>query len=156
MKKERIIPFIMLVGLPLVLGILSSLLAGDLAQKYGEFTLPPLSPPGWLFGVVWPILYILMGISSYLIYLEPPSQERNRCLLVYFVQLFINFIWSPIFFGVEFLGLAVAVIIILDMLVLYCIITFRKVRPLAGNLLIPYILWIAFATYLCAGVALLN
>ena len=116
----------------------------------------PLSPPGWVFPVVWGILYALMGISAARIYRNPPSRERSRGLNLFIAQLAVNFFWSPIFFNLQAFGLAFFWLLMLWGLVLWMILTFRKTDPIAAKLQIPYLLWLTFAAYLNLGVWYLN
>ena len=139
-----------------LIGILSGLFAGNTGQLYASFIKPPLSPPGWLFGVVWPVLYLLMGIAAYLIYLAPQSQDRQQAITLYWVQLFVNFLWPIVFFRFEGYWLSVAVILLLVILVAMTTLQFWKINKTAGYLMLPYLLWLLFATYLNIGVAVLN
>ena len=115
---------------------------------------PVLSPPDWLFPVAWTILYVLMGISSYLIYRDDGID--SEALGVYKLQLFVNLMWSIIFFVFKFYLVSFVWILILDALVIYMIIKFYKINKMASYLQIPYLLWILFASYLTLGVYLLN
>ena len=117
---------------------------------------PPLSPPGWVFPVVWSILYALMGISAARIYRNPPSRERSCGLNLFIAQLVVNFFWSPIFFNLQAFGLAFFWLLMLWGLVLWMILTFRKTDLSAAKLQIPYLLWLTFAAYLNLGVWYLN
>ena len=117
---------------------------------------PPLSPPGWVFPVVWTILFALMGISAARVYLAPPSKERSRGLNLFIAQLVVNFFWSPIFFNLQAFGFAFFWLLILWVLVLWMIFAFRRVDPTAAKLQIPYQLWLTFAAYLNLGVWFLN
>ena len=117
---------------------------------------PPLSPPMLLFPIVWGILYLLMGISAARIYLEPPSLSRSRGLNLYAAQLIVNFFWSLIFFNARAFGFAFFWLLLLWVLVLLMILTFRKTDPIAAWLQVPYLLWLTFAAYLNLGVWLLN
>ena len=117
---------------------------------------PPLTPPQWVFPVVWTILYALMGISAARISLTPPSKERNRGLNLFTVQLIVNFFWPLLFFNAQAFGFALIWLILLWVLVLAVILTFRKIDKTAAWLLIPYLLWLTFAVYLNAGVYILN
>lgn len=152
--KNVIILFICIVA-PLIIGILSSYLSGNIGSKYEILSLPPLSPPGWLFGVVWPILYVLMGISIFLI-VRSSYKEKSIAINLFILQLILNFIWSPIFFGIGNLWLAFVIVIILDIVVLLCIIKFKKINTVASALITPYFLWLLFATYLNISVAMIN
>ncbi len=147
---------IFIIGTELV-GALSSLLSGDFSSFYSELTKPPLSPPGIIFPIVWAILYALMGISAYMIYVSDDDiEEKRKALTLYAVQLFVNFMWSIIFFRFEQIGAAAVVVILLVMLVAAMILSFKRIRPLAGYLNIPYLLWVLFAAYLNVGFLILN
>ena len=117
---------------------------------------PPLSPPSFLFPIVWGILYALMGISAARIYISPGSRPRNRGLNVYIIQLSVNFFWSLIFFNLQAYGLAFIWLLLLWILVLWMIFLFYRIDPLAAKLQIPYLLWLTFAVYLNFGVWYLN
>lgn len=117
---------------------------------------PPLTPPQWVFPVVWSILYALMGISAARISLTPPSKERNRGLNLFTAQLIVNFFWPLLFFNAQAFGFVLIWLILLWVLVLAVILTFRKIDKTAAWLLIPYLLWLTFAVYLNAGVYILN
>ena len=117
---------------------------------------PPLSPPGWLFPVVWSILYALMGVGAARVCLAPPSRTRSLGLNLFVVQLIVNFFWSPIFFNAQAFGFAFLWLLLLWGLVLWMTCTFRKTDPLAAKLQIPYLLWLTFAAYLNFGVWYLN
>ncbi|MFT8725411.1 TspO/MBR family protein [Liquorilactobacillus nagelii] len=148
--------FIFIIVIELI-GSLSAVFAGDIKTIYSHLSLPVLSPPTYLFGIVWPILYALIGIAGYLIYYTPSIQHDKVINYVLFgSQLVINFIWSIIFFKYEAYWLSFAVIIVLDLIVLLCIINFFKSSQLASILFVPYFVWIIFASYLTIGVAILN
>lgn len=143
-------------GIPLAVGGLSALLSGGMGN-YGEFVQPPLSPPGWVFPVVWTILYLLMGYASYrILTAEAEPELRRRALLFYGLQLFLNFIWSPVFFGLEWYLAAFFILIGLWVLIYITMKKFAQIDELASDLLLPYILWVTFAGYLNLGVYLLN
>ena len=140
-----------------VLGIgwLSSFLAGDISGVYVLLEKPPLSPPGHIFPVVWTILYLLMGIAAWLVS-RSGGPGKASALFWFFVQLAVNFSWSIIFFRFGLYWAALAVLLLLDILVIHTIRLFRKQNPTAAWLMVPYLLWILFATYLNAAFALLN
>ncbi len=147
---------IFVIGTELV-GALSALFAGDFSSFYSGLNQPPLAPPGIVFPIVWTILYALMGISAYLIYdSEDISGERSEALGVYAAQLFVNFMWSIVFFRFEKPEAAAVVIILLAVLVVAMILKFRKISPAAAYLNIPYLLWVIFAAYLNIGGVVLN
>ncbi len=144
------------ISIPLFLiGGLSSYLTRNSMQVYSELNTPKLSPPSWIFSIVWPILYILMGIASYIVY-EADSIYKSKALTIYASQLILNFIWSIVFFNLEKYWLSVAIIIVLNILIFLTIIYFYIVDKKAAFLLIPYMLWVLFATYLNVSIALLN
>ena len=117
---------------------------------------PPLSPPSWLFPVVWTILYALMGIGAARVWMTPQSTNRSSGLNLFVTQLIINFFWSLIFFNAQAFGIAFLWLLLLWILVLRMILEFRKVDKPAGNIQIPYLLWLTFAAYLNLGVWYLN
>lgn len=138
-------------------GIVSSLLAGPVSSTYSTLTKPPLSPPGWMFGIVWPLLYAMMGIAAYLIYSSNASKsDITKALKLYAFQLFLNFTWSIVFFRFDMLWFALIILLILDVVVICTIAVFSRIDKRAALLMLPYLLWILFATYLNAGIALLN
>ncbi|MEF7456376.1 TspO/MBR family protein [Pediococcus pentosaceus] len=153
-KSKWIQLIIAVVGVELI-GSLSGLLAGDIKAIYNSFTLPPFSPPDRLFGIVWPILYLMIGIVGYLIF-TVRSNYRKTNLTLFIAQLFLNFIWSIVFFNVSSRWTGLLIILVLDALVFFCIKEFYKSSKLAAYLMIPYFLWILFATYLTLGTAILN
>ena len=138
-------------------GALSGWLTRDAMQVYAQTILqPPLSPPGWVFPVVWTVLYALMGISAARIYLVPASKERSLGLNLFITQLVVNFFWSPVFFNLQAFGFAFLWLLLLWILVLWMILSFRETDGLAAALQIPYLLWLTFAAYLNLGVWYLN
>jgi tryptophan-rich sensory protein len=117
---------------------------------------PFFMPPGWAFGVVWPILYALLGIALALILAEPPSDRRRNALLAFFAQLALNFAWSPIFFAAHAIQIALGVIVVMAALAAFTAGQFRRIRPLAGYLMVPYLLWLCFAATLNSAIGRLN
>lgn len=118
---------------------------------------PSLSPPGWLFPVVWTVLYILMGVASYLVYTSrAPQRHRRSALAFYAVQLLFNFAWSIIFFNLEAYLFAFVWLCALWLLILITMLLFFRADRTAGLLMLPYLLWVSFAGYLNYGIYLLN
>ena len=118
---------------------------------------PPLSPPGWLFPVVWTILYLLMGYASYRVATSgADSGKIRRALTLYGAQLAVNFLWPLVFFGLGWYLVAFFILILLWVLILLTMRAFSEIDEVAGNLLLPYLLWVTFAGYLNFGVYLLN
>ena len=138
-------------------GLAAGLLTGNSAEMYGQLAVkPPLAPPGWLFPVVWTVLYALMGIGAGLVASELPGRDRDRGLNLMVAQLIVNFFWPLLFFNAGAYGLALVWLLLLLVLVVWMTLEFRKVSPLAALLQIPYILWLLFAIYLNAAVWYLN
>lgn len=145
------------IGLSLGVGFLSGLISREGTQIYAQMLQkPPLSPPGWVFGVVWTILYTLMGISAAMVWAAPQTMARSRGLNLFIAQLIVNFFWSPIFFNARAYGLAFVWLLVLWILVLLMILEFRKVDKTTAWLQIPYLAWLTFAAYLNWGVWQLN
>ena len=117
---------------------------------------PPLSPPPAVFPIVWGILYALMGISAARVYLSPPSTARSRGLVLFLVQLGMNFLWSPLFFSAQAFGWAFLWLVLLWALVIWMLWTFSRVDKAAAWLQLPYLIWLTFAAYLNFGVWFLN
>lgn len=146
----------LIISLLISLGVggLSFLITMGSMDIYKYLVKPPLAPPSILFPIVWTILYILMGISAYLIYRD--SSIDNGALKVYLIQLFINFVWPILFFLLSYRLLSLIWIILLVIVVIVMIIKFYKVNRVAAYLQIPYLIWILFATYLNLGFYILN
>ena len=143
-------------GLPLAVGGLSTLVSGGM-DLYGQLVKPPLSPPGWVFPVVWSVLFLLMGYASYrVLTADAPKEEKRRALIFYGVQLALNFLWSPVFFGLGRLLLAFAILVALWVMILLTGNLFSQIDKNAGKLLVPYLLWVTFAGYLNFAFFLLN
>ncbi|HWR19155.1 MAG TPA: TspO/MBR family protein [Clostridia bacterium] len=155
MKKINWLQLLVIVLITELVGVLASILSGNIGQIYTSFIKPPLSPPAWLFGVVWPVLYLLMGIAAYIIY-QSRAPNRKDAIVLYWIQLFVNFLWPIIFFRFAWYWLAVVGILMLDVLVFVAMLWFYKIKKAAGYLMLPYLLWIFFATYLNIGIAVLN
>ncbi|GAA4720972.1 tryptophan-rich sensory protein [Sphingomonas lutea] len=117
---------------------------------------PFFMPPGWAFGLVWPILYALMGVALAMVLSEPPSQRRRTGLVLFFVQLAMNFAWSPIFFAAHDITLAKYVIFVMAVVAAGAAGQFLRLRRTAGLLLIPYLAWLIFAATLNSAIEDLN
>lgn len=138
-------------------GALSGWLAQGGAELYATMIeKPPLSPPGWVFPVVWAILYALLGIGVARVWMAPASREKTLALQVFAVQLVFNFFWSLIFFRLQAYGVAFLWLLVLWALILWMILAFHRVDRLGSKLQIPYLAWVTFAGYLNLGVWLLN
>ena len=143
--------------IPPAAGGLGALLAGGFGESYGAMYKPLLSPPGWVFPIVWTALYLLMGCASYLVLTSEASEpRRRRALTVFAVQLGINLLWPLFFFRLGWYGFAFVWLLLLIAAVLACRLLFRYIDKRAGDLLLPYVIWLFFAAYLNLGVAILN
>jgi len=148
---------IVCIAVPLLVGGLAALLTQDSMSTFAALNQPPLSPPGWLFPIVWTILYILMGISSYLILQSgADEQEIGRAISIYVYQLIVNFLWPTFFFNLGWYLFSLLWLLLLWVMVLIMIIRFYNISKTAGYLQIPYLVWLTFAAYLNLGVWLLN
>ena len=144
-------------AVPLITGAVSGFLTRSAMQQYGQLNQPPLSPPSAVFPVVWTTLFLLMGISAYLVTMKRSDGLKSYDIpAVYWIQLIVNFIWPLIFFNLAIYGIALAWLILLIILVIYMIFQFHDITPAAGWLQVPYLLWLIFAGYLNAGICLLN
>lgn len=124
---------------------------------YATLNKPFFSPPNWIFAPVWTLLYLLMGVSLYLIWTHRGKKKQTREAIMYFLaQLACNFLWTPVFFGLKSPFLALIVIIIMWILIVFTIKRFYALSKTAGYLLIPYLSWVSFATMLNAAILLLN
>lgn len=145
------------VGIPLATGALSSLLTHRHMEAFHQLRQPPLSPPDWVFPVVWTGLYVLMGTAAYLVHLSSAGKPRRfRALSLYAATLVLNFFWPLLFFGLGAHLSALMLLVMLLALIAGNAWFFYSIRPIAGLLLLPYLLWTAFAGYLNLGVYLLN
>ncbi|MCY7338805.1 MAG: tryptophan-rich sensory protein [Sphingomonas bacterium] len=144
--RKALIAVPVLVVIGSLVGIISN--SGFANNWYAPLAKPSFQPPGWAFGAVWTTLYTMMGIALAAILNEPASKQRRVALTLFIAQLALNFAWSPIFFGGGMIEAALLVILAMNVLVTMTIIAFWKIRPLAGALLIPYLLWLCLATAL--------
>lgn len=143
--------------IPLAVGSISSLLSGSGMQTFNRLNQPALSPPGFLFPIVWTILYILMGIASYLVLTSDKSPDQIRAaIIIYGMQLTVNFFWSIFFFRFEWYLFSFFWLLLLWGLILFTIVLFYRISKPASYLLIPYLLWVTFAGYLNLSIYLLN
>lgn len=157
MKKNNLYDLLIFTLSAELAGVLSSLFAGNISAVYQTLEKPPLSPPSWIFSVVWIILYALMGISAYLVYRSDSEPVRVKSALrIYWLQLLINFSWSIVFFRFQAFWAAFVVLIILLILVITMLVKFAKICPAAALVSVPYLLWLLFAAYLNVTTALLN
>ena len=158
MKKINYLSLGISIAVAEVTGLLSALISGNMSDGYSNFVKPPLSPPAILFPIAWVILYALMGAAAYFVWdsRRGSDYERKIALRFYAAQLLVNFSWSIFFFRFEAFWFSVAVIILLFILALITALNFRKINRLSYWLMLPYLVWLGFATYLNIGVAALN
>ncbi len=150
--KKRLICW----AIPLAVGGLATLLSGGM-RSYQVINQPPLSPPAWVFPIVWTVLYLLMGEASYRVLTsgQAPAQIK-KALTAYGVQLGLNLLWPVVFFRGQMYLAALVILVILWVAIVITLRRFSKIDEGAGDLLIPYLLWVTFAAYLNLGVFLLN
>ena len=145
------------IAVPLLVGILSSLLTMNSMQVFASVNKPPLSPPAILFPIVWTILYTLMGISSYLVMTSDGDKEDiQKAIRIYGFQLVVNFLWPTFFFNFQWYLFSFIWLLFLWVLVLIMILRFSTISKVAAWLNIPYLIWLTFAAYLNLGIFLLN
>jgi tryptophan-rich sensory protein len=157
MRKLNIIKLTVSLLLPLSVGAVAGMFTSQAVPTwYASLNRPSFSPPNWVFGPVWTSLYILLGISFYLILKENPSKIRNLGIKVFSIQMLLNFAWSFIFFYYNQIGVALIEIIFLLISLAAMIYLFYKIKPLAAYLNIPYLFWVSFATILNAAYYFIN
>lgn len=128
----------------------------NITSWYAALEKPVLNPPNWIFGPVWSLLYALMGVALAFIILQSTKSSKKKAYFWFGAQLILNTVWSLVFFGLHFPWLGVAVIIALIASILMAIYEFGKIKRLSAWLLVPYLAWVCFATYLTVAIALLN
>jgi len=148
------ISIVICLGIGLLSGIATS---SSIQSWYTTLNKPSFNPPNWLFAPAWTILYTLMGISvAYIWHAGWKNTEVKTAIFIFAAQLMLNAFWSVAFFGMQNPPLALAVILILWVLIFICIVRFKPIKALAAYLLIPYLLWVTFATVLNVSIILLN
>jgi len=154
----KIVKLICSVAVCILIGFLGSFATrGSVTTWYADLSRPSFTPPDWTFGVVWPILYVMMGISAFLIWnMGFVKTEVKVALGIFGLQLILNGLWTPIFFGLHLIGLALLEIIMMWAAILMTIIVFWRVSKPAALLLLPYILWVSFAVVLNFSLFFLN
>lgn len=155
MKNRK--DLILCLSVPLLAGALSAFLTRNAMEQFAHLNKPPLLPPGWLFPVVWTILYLMMGFASYLVWKSGgPRRAVGKALRLYGVQLAFNFLWTILFFNMGRYLFAFFWLVVLWILILAAALRFHRLSKPAGYLMVPYLLWVAFAGYLNLGIYLLN
>ena len=123
---------------------------------YSTLNQPPLTPPSWIFAPAWTALYTMIFISLILFAVKKTGESKTFGYVLFFAQMLLNIVWSPVFFTFHKIGLALTVIILLDILVYFNIREFYNVSKKSAYFLIPYLIWLLFATYLNFGIFILN
>lgn len=154
MKPQNRSSLIIAILIPLAVGSFSALINGNMSL-YSTINKPAFSPPSIVFPIVWTILYVLMGISSYIIY-SSDSADKTKALKIYALQLFFNFCWSILFFRYQLYLFSFLWLVILIVLICIMIKDFYKINPAAAYLQIPYLLWCIFAAYLNFSIYTMN
>ena len=157
MNKSQVFKLIASLTLPLGLGAIAGLFTAEAVPEWYEtLNRPSFNPPNWLFGPVWSTLYLLMGISLFLIWKQSASKVRNMAIFIFLLQQALNFGWSFIFFYFNMIGFALIEIILLWISIVIMLVLFYKIKPAAAYINIPYLLWVSFAALLNASYYFLN
>ena len=155
---SKIIKLVVSIVICQLAGVIGSVFTvSNIASWYLDLNKPLLNPPNWVFGPVWITLYFLMGIALFIVWNKGLSSRFNKnAFILFLVQLVFNALWSIVFFGLHQLLFSVFVIVILWLLIFVNIVQFGQISKLAAYLLIPYILWVSFASYLNIAIYILN
>jgi len=157
MNKILILKLIISLIIPSGLGIIAGLITSQsIPEWYTNLRSPSFNPPNWIFGPVWTVLYLLMGISLFLVWKQEPNKIRNLAIAVFFIHLLLNIGWSFIFFYFKAIGIAFIEIIFLWISIVIMLFLFYKVKPIATYINIPYLLWVTFASVLNGSYYFLN
>jgi len=145
------------IAIPLIIGYLGSFFtAVSVTDWYTTINKPPFNPPNWIFAPVWTLLFILIGLSFYLVWSKDFAQKKKLCLTIYSIQLILNLLWSALFFGLRNPLLGLVEIFVLWLSIITNITVFYRISRASGYLLIPYLLWVSFATILNFSIVILN
>lgn len=154
-NTRTVFTMIICITIPLLVGAISSFLTKDAMISFNSMNKPPLAPPAWLFPVAWTILYILMGIASFIMF-ESADESRYIGLVIYVIQLTMNFVWSLIFFRLDAYVFAAVWLALMIIMIIVLIANTSKYSTAAMIMLIPYLAWCCFAMYLNVGIAMIN
>lgn len=155
MKKIDIKKLLFYIFITFLIGITPSIFIFRSIDLYNYINKPLFSPPSIIFPIVWTILYIIMGISIYMI-MESKKEGKKNARLIYYIQLISNALWTPIFFGLREYFLAFLWILMIIVFVIIMILSFYKINKISAYLQIPYLLWLIFASYINFYVFVLN
>ena len=143
--------------LPLGIGAIAGMFTSKaIPGWYATLNQPSFNPPNWVFGPVWTTLYLILGISLFLIWKMDAGRERNQAIFVFMVQLLLNFCWSFFFFYFKMIGVALADIFVLWITIVILLVRLYKIKPVTAYINIPYLLWVTFATALNMAYFFLN
>ena len=157
MKKSDILSLAICIALPLIIGSISGLAtSGNITTWYAALNKPVFNPPNWIFGPVWTGLYLLMGISLFLVWRSPSGDARNYAIAIFCIQIVLNFAWSFIFFQFRQTGWAFFEIILIWLSIIAMIVIFYRISKTAALIQVPYLLWVSFATILNGSIWRLN
>lgn len=150
LMKKKIIQFIISILICQMAGIIGVIFTmSAIPLWYNSINKPSFNPPAWVFGPAWTVLYVMMGISFFIIWTKKNhNKKKQQALTFFFIQLFLNAIWSPVFFGLRSPMTGLIIIVLLWISILLTIINFLKISRTAAWLLVPYFLWVSFATVL--------
>lgn len=154
--KKKTKTLLTCLAVPLGVGAVSGFLTQGSMNTFEKLKQPPLTPPGWVFPVVWTGLFAMMGTASYLVAITPKTEERKKALTLYGIQLAVNFLWPVFFFNAGWYLFAFAWLLFLWYLVYLCTKAFSEISRTAGYLMIPYLVWLTVAGYLNFFIFLLN
>lgn len=159
MKGKKIIQLIVCILIPIAIGAISGFITRNemgTGTWFESLVKPSFNPPNYVFGPVWTTLYSLMGISLYFIWTSNEGYIRRKAIFIFGFQLFFNFWWSILFFKFHMILASVVDIAALWICIIWMIVEFRKIKPVAAYLQVPYLLWVSFATVLDGSIWLLN
>jgi translocator protein len=157
MKANQIGKLVASLLLPLGIGAIAGMFtAKAIPGWYASLNQPSFNPPNWVFGPVWTMLYLILGISLFLVWEMDAGRERNQGILVFMVQLLLNFCWSFFFFYFKMIGVALADILVLWITIVFMLVRLYKLKPVIAYINIPYLLWVTFATALNMAYFFLN
>ena len=154
---SKVLKLVVSLAIPLIVGFVGSIFTSTSVNTwYNEINRPSFTPPNWLFAPAWTLLFILMGLAFYFAWLKGFGGNPSLCISIFAVQLFLNLVWSILFFGLKAPLYAFVEIVFLWVAILINVIVFFRVSRVSGYLFLPYILWVSFASALNLGVVLLN
>jgi tryptophan-rich sensory protein len=157
MKFDVIVKLVVALAASFLAAVLGwTFTAPALPSWYAFLNKPSFGPPGWLFGPVWAVLYVLMAVAFFWVWTRPKGKERDSAIALYAAQLIMNVLWPVAFFGLRSVLLGLAIIVVLLALLLVTTYEFHKISKPAAYAMVPYVLWVAFATLLNGAIYLLN